>query len=50
MFQAIADLVLKLFAIDAAPAATGTSGITSLDHEVGYDTVEDIAVVVASAG
>lgn len=46
--QVIADLVLELFTVNAAPAAAGPRRVAALDHKVLDDAVEDGVVVVAA--
>ena len=48
MLQPFVDLVLEFFAVDRASSSAGACRITSLDHKVGYDAVEDDVVVIAS--
>lgn len=47
MFQVGVYFVCELFAVDGATASTGSGRITSLEHEVGDDAMEDDVVVVA---
>jgi predicted transcriptional regulator len=44
------ELVLELAAVDGRAAATGTGGVTTLDHEALDDAVEDDVVVLAGCG
>lgn len=48
VLQVVTNLVFEFLAVDGAPSAAGTGGITGLDHEVGDDSVEEHVVVVAS--
>lgn len=41
VLQCWRDFVLKLFAIDRCAAPSSARGITALNHEVGYDAMED---------
>ena len=50
VLQGRTDLVGELFSIDARAASTGTRGITTLDHEVWDNAVEDDIIVVAALG
>lgn len=50
MLQGGRDLVLEFLTVDGRPAAPGPGGISSLEHEIGYYTVEEEIVVVAAAG
>jgi hypothetical protein len=48
MLERGVDLVVEFVAVDGASAPASASGIASLDHEVGDDTVKYYAVVVAT--
>jgi hypothetical protein len=48
--QIVADLVLKLLAVDAASAAARAGRVAALDHEIFDDAVENCVVVVAARG
>lgn len=48
MLQPGVNLVLEFLTVDRASSSAGAGRIAGLDHEVGYDAVEDDAVVVAS--
>ena len=48
VFQRSVDLVFEFVPVDTRAAAPCACGVTSLDHEVGDDSVEDDAVVVVS--
>lgn len=48
VLQVLADLVLKLFTVDAGAAAACACRIAALHHEVLDDAVEDGVVVVAA--
>lgn len=48
VLQVIANLVFEFLAVDRASSSTGAGRITSLNHEVGDDAVEDDVVVVTS--
>lgn len=46
VFERGCDLVFELLPIDGCSATTSACGITTLNHEVGYDAVEDKAIEV----
>lgn len=48
--QIAADLILKLIAVDAGPATARPRRVTTLDHKVLDDAMEDGIVVVATRG
>ena len=49
MLQLVQKLVFKFAIPDAHPTGTVAEWVASLDHELGYDTVEEHAIVVPTA-
>lgn len=48
VLEVVANLVFEFLAVDRASSSTGAGRITSLDHEVWDDAVEDDVIVVTS--
>ena len=48
MLQSGVNLILEFLAVNRASSSAGAGRIAGLDHEVGYNAVEDDVVVVAS--
>ena len=49
MLQLVRKLVFKFAIPDARPAGTVAKRVAGLDHELGYDAVEEHAIVVPTA-
>jgi hypothetical protein len=50
VLQTWMNLVFELLAVDGFAATPGARRVSTLDHEVGYDAVKNLIIVVAALG